>query len=175
MESTRRPTRRSLFGAALAATGAGIVARFGDAAAAATPAMPPLYLDRYATATGDKRGQRHRGDQTVLRGALRTADGDDAGEIFASALTMPGPVSDDAPRTARMEIHNLHLRDGTLIAMGTTFARDDVANVYTVIGGTGRYATARGAYTFDDNPNVARPEGTATITFDLVGTVAGVQ
>lgn len=174
MSSTGRPTRRSLFGAALAATGAGLMSRFGDAAAA-PPVVQTLYLDRYATATGDKRGQRGRGDQTVLRGALRTAEGDDAGEIFASALTMPGPVTDGAPRTARMEIHNLQLRDGTLIAMGTTFAQEDVPNVYTVIGGTGRYATARGAYTFDDNPNVARPEGAATITFDLVGAPAGVR
>lgn len=175
MSTTRRPSRRSLFGAALAATGAGVVSRFGNASAAAVaaPSLPTLHLDRYTFSSGDT-SRRGRGDQSVLRGVLRTADGEEVGEIFASALTMPGPVTDDSPRTARMEMHNIHLREGTLIGMGTTFARDDVPNVYTIIAGTGRYAAARGAYTFDDNPTVARPEGTATITFDLAGPGAGV-
>lgn len=132
--------------------------------------MPPLYLERYSMHTGEggRGAQRKRGDQTVLRGMLTTADGERFGEVFASALTMPGPVDADSPHTSRLEIQNFHLRDGTILGMGTAFAQVEVPNLYTIIGGSGKYAGARGGYTFHHNPSVAAPEGQAAITFDLV-------
>lgn len=179
MATTWRPSRRSVLTAFLAATGAagsGVASKLGDSET--TPAdseagggvtVPTLFLDRYSTHTaGRGRGQRTRGDQTVLRGTLTTEDGDRFGEVFASALTMPGPIDADAPQTARMEVQNLQMHDGTILGMGTTFAHVDVPNLYTIIGGSGRYAGVRGGYTFDHNPSVARPDGQATIKFDLV-------
>jgi hypothetical protein len=185
--SARGTSRRSLLGAALAVTGlagTGFAAKLtrgdgtedGDRLAAGSPqevapsAPSVLYLDRYSVytaANGGRGGQRSKGDQTVLRGTLTDADGARAGEMFASALTMPGPIDDDTPLTPRMEIQNLHLSDGVIIGMGTAFAQTDIPNVYSVVGGSGRYHGARGVYTFDHNPNVARPEGEATISFDL--------
>jgi hypothetical protein len=65
-----------------------------------------------------------------------------------------------------METQVLRLEDGTITAVGVVFAAVDVANVYTIVGGTGRYAGARGSYSFDNNPNVARPQGRAAINFN---------
>lgn len=184
MTSRFHASRRSVLGAALATVGlagTGAAARFGTSVqrddesdssrmAAGAPAMPTLYLDRYTTHTGDRaRGaQRRKGDQTVMRGTLTTEAGDRVGEIFTSAMTMPGPVEPDTPDTPRMEIQNLQLNDGAIMGMGTVFAQSDIPNTYTVVGGSGRYAGARGGYTFDDNPSVASPQGRATITFSLV-------
>jgi hypothetical protein len=132
-------------------------------------AIPTLYLDRYSLYTGERtRGaQRVRGDQTLLRGTLKTEAGDHVGEIYSTAFTMPGPIDHQSPRTSRMEFQNLHLADGTILGMGTTFASVDIPNIYSVIGGTGRYTGARGAYTFDHNPSVASSEGRAAIRFDV--------
>jgi len=182
MATTWRPSRRSVLTTVLAATGlagSGVASKLGTdgSGSGSSPAdddeavgVPTLYLDHYSMHTGDRsRGaQRKQGDQTVLRGTLTTADGDRFGEVFASALTMPGPVEHDTPQTSRLEIQNFQLRDGTILGMGTAFAQIDVPNVYTIIGGSGRYAGVRGGYTFDHNPSVATPEEQAAIRFDLV-------
>lgn len=186
MASNWRPSRRSVLGSVLAATGlagTGLASKFvaasGDEDSAApqardsaadAAAVPTLYLERFSMHTGDRgRGaQRKRGDQTILRGTLTTEAGERYGEVFGSALTMPGPIEPDTPQTPRLEIQNFHLIDGTILGMGTAFAQVEVPNVYTIIGGSGRYAGARGGYTFDNNPSVANTDGRATITFDLV-------
>ncbi len=157
--------------------GAGLVSKFlpsgGDEGpeqvrdSSTTPfdAIKPLFLDRYTAFSGG--ASRKTGDQSLLRGTLRGDDGAIAGELFASAVTMPGPAAEGLPKTARMEFQNLHLADGTIAAMGTVFAQGDLPNIYTIFGGTGRYAGVRGTYRFDDNPGVARPAGQATIVFDV--------
>jgi len=131
--------------------------------------LTALYLDAYKLHTAGRApgAQRQKGDQTLLRGALLTGDGERIGELFASALTMPGPVDGDGPLTPRLEIQSFQLRDGTLMGMGTAFAQADVPNRYTIVGGSGRYAGLRGTYTFDNNPNVARADGRARLTFEL--------
>ena len=184
MTSSKKPSRRALLGGFLAATGlagTGLAARFvpltpGDGSSAdrepGTPGTRAVhsatyFLDQYTVHGAGTAGERHKGDQSLLRGTLITAAGDRAGELFASAVTMPGPVDQDSARTPRMETQNIHLSDGTILAMGTVFARADIPNIYTVVGGTGRYAGATGTYRFDDNPLVARRDGRATIILDL--------
>lgn len=189
MGSGAQTSRRSAIGTALAAVGlagTGAIAKLGfgrgdsnngyseseaaTPAAAAAPVMPTLYLSDYLTHTeGRSSGsQRKKGDQTLLRGMLKNEAGEQVGEVFASSITMPGPVAPGAPATPRMELQNLQLADGTIMAMGTVFAQDDIANTYTIIGGSGAYAAVRGGYTFDHNPSVASPSGQATITFSLM-------
>lgn len=183
METTKRPSRRSLLRAAIAFTGvagtglAAKLAPFGGSDGSTTlrstdgepntVASATLYLDRYTMHTGGGL-ERQKGDQTLLRGTLLSGGGDSVGELFSSAITMPGPVEPDAPRSPRLEIQNFQLADGNILGMGTTFSNPDISNVYTVFGGSGRYSGARGSYTFDDNPSVAKPDGQATVNFDLV-------
>lgn len=184
MTSSKRPSRRALLGGFLAATGlagTGLAAKLvplaeGDRssrdAEAATPGTRAVlsttyFLDQYTVHGGGTATERRKGDQSLLRGTLITATGERVGELFASAVTMPGPIDGLAARTARMETQDLHLNDGTILAMGTVFARADIPNIYTVVGGTGRYAGAAGTFRFDHNPLVARPDGRATIALDL--------
>lgn len=185
MAASHRTSRRSLLGAALAVTGlagTGLASRLGrravdqddaaddgaDEAGADRIALPTMYLDRYTVHSGASGGaQRSRGDQTLLRGTLVDAQGLRVGEVFASAVTMPGGVEPDGPFTSRMETQHLHLDDGGIVATGVAFARADLPNVYTVVGGSGRFAGARGSYTFEHDPTVARPEGRSVINFDL--------
>jgi hypothetical protein len=134
---------------------------------APTVTVKSLFLDRYAVVNGAHGVDRRSGDQTVLRGTLKDESGEFAGELFSSSITMPGPIGEGSSKTPRMEFQNLHLSDGTITAMGTVFAQVDIPNIYTIVGGTGRYANLRGTYRFDDNPNVARPIGRATIAFDV--------
>ena len=180
MEAGKRPRRSVLMGmlAATGLAGTGIVTKFapsgGDTSTVRdTPPSPqdaiaPLYLDRYTAFGGG--ANRKSGDQSLIRGTLRGDDGEIAGELFASSVTMPGPAAEGLPKTARMEFQNLHLADGTIAAMGTVFAQADRPNIYTIFGGTGRYAALRGTYQFEDNPGVARPLGQATIVFDISNT-----
>jgi len=184
MSLDKRPSRRSVLKTALAACaigGSGLAAKFGasrdshESAPSESPdhlagsiAASTLHFDKYTMHTGDRGSvQRQRGDQTLLRATLSTEDGESVGELFASAMTMPGPIEPGAPRTPRMEIQNFQLADGTILGMGTMFADAGIPNVYTVFGGSGRYAGARGSYRFDDSPTVARPEGNPTIKFEL--------
>jgi len=184
MTERKRRSRRSLLGGALALAGlvgSGLATKLQLAdgaeteAAAQTPgdgksvAATHLFLDRYTLHSSGSGIERRKGDQTLLRGTLLSAEGEKVGELFASAITMPGPVDEDSPHTPRMEMQTLQLRDGTILAMGTVFAQDNIPNIYTVIGGTGHYAGLRGTYTFDDNPNVARPVGRSALHFDLTG------
>jgi len=175
MQASRRSVLAALAVAGFAGTG--MVARMrgrdespsSSSSSSSADPIPTLYLDRYSLHTGERtRGaQRVRGDQTLLRGTLTTERGEHVGEIYSTAFTMPGPVDDQSPRTSRMEFQNLHLADGTILGMGTAFASVDIPNIYSVIGGSGRYTGARGAYTFDHNPSVASPQGRAAIHFDV--------
>lgn len=182
MAANSRPRRSILMGmlAATGLAGTGLVAKFvpsdGEDTSAVKEvpeALPvgiaPLFLDRYTAFSGG--ANRKSGDQSLLRGTLRDDTGEVAGELFASSVTMPGPATEGMPKTARMEFQNLHLADGTIAAMGTVFAQADLPNVYTIFGGTGRYAALRGTYRFDENPGVARPLGQATIVFDVSSSI----
>ena len=184
MTSSKRPSRRTLLGGILAATGlagTGIAAKLispvgNDGSSPGEEQVLPgsrlavsrtRFLDKYTVHTAGSPAERHKGDQSLLRGTLITTAGERAGELFASAVTMPGPIDEHSARTPRMETQNLHLGDGTILAMGTVFAQADIPNIYTVVGGTGSYAGARGTCQFDDNPLVARPEGRSTIVLNL--------
>ncbi len=168
MLSSNRRSRRTLLGGLLAATGlagSGLAAKFAPwastdddpSATAATPRAPErfsetLYLDQYKLYSGGRGPERQKGDQSLLRGTLLTASGERAGELFATAVTMPGPVDTGSPHTARMEVQNLHLHDGTILAMGTVFGPSNIPNVYAVIGGTGRYTVLAGATSLTKTP-----------------------
>ena len=183
MTSSKRPSRRTLLGGLLAAAGlagTGFATKLVPSEDSGNSNLPEAkspggtrfvsstyFVDQYTLHTPGRGPERHKGDQSLLRGTLLTADGERAGELFASAVTMPGPIDDRAGRTPRMETQNLNLNDGTIVAIGTVFAQADIPNIYTVVGGTGSYTGARGTYQFDHNPLVARPEGRAAIVLNL--------
>jgi hypothetical protein len=106
----------------------------------------------------------HRGDNVVMWGKLVHAGGDDpAGAFYASCSVVYAPLSDDP--AANFEQHSFNLTDGTILGMGTVSANPKDDPVFAIVGGTGKYAGARGTYTARCRPIELGGDGTAD--FDL--------
>ena len=90
----------------------------------------------------------------ATRGDLLLEDG--ATGRFAST-TVPGSGG-------RFVLHSFDLGDGTLLGMGSGDVRE---GAFAVVGGTGRYAGAVGAYTARQSPRDLGGDGSATFVFDL--------
>lgn len=81
---------------------------------------------------------------------------DDASGRFAST-SVPGSGG-------QFVLHSFDLGDGTLLGMGSGSLTD---GAFAVVGGTGRYAGARGSYTARQSPRDLGGDGSATFTFAL--------
>lgn len=66
----------------------------------------------------------------------------------------------------RFVLHSFDLGDGTLLGMGSGELSD---GAFAVVGGTGRYAGATGAYTARQSPRDLGGDGSASFIFDLTG------
>ena len=73
----------------------------------------------------------------------------------------PGAHGSD---TERLELHTFKLRDGTIIGSGTSGALE---GEFAILGGTGRYAGARGTYVARHNRRELGGDGTAEFRFQL--------
>jgi hypothetical protein len=144
----RRSTRRNALQRGLLFVG-GLV---GLGAAARTTSLPTrgsslvLYardLDAYA---GGRRasGMPARGEQTTSRARLFDGpSGHSVGELHVASVALRGPGAGSADAGA-MEWHTFHLPGGTIIGSGTAGSE---RGEFAILGGTGRYANARGIYT----------------------------
>lgn len=65
----------------------------------------------------------------------------------------------------RFVLHSFELGLGTILGMGSGGLDD---GVFAVVGGTGRYAGARGSYTARQSPSNLGGDGTAEFVLDLV-------
>ena len=63
-----------------------------------------------------------------------------------------------------MELHTFRLRDGTILGMGSTI---DGESVFTITGGTGRYAGSRGTYVAQQRLREQGGDGTAEFIIEL--------
>jgi hypothetical protein len=118
-------------------------------------------LDSYS---GDRRLGRApaRGEPLTARGELLNApDGSRIGELQVATITLLGPGL-ASPGAQAMEWHTFHLPGGTLIGSGTSGGSDDAE--FAIVGGTGRYAGARGTYV---RRLPAGEEGLAEFVIDL--------
>jgi hypothetical protein len=164
-DAVRGPSRRSFVarGVALAAGALGL----GAARAAEAKAAPPLSL------TLDGRlyhlhAPSRRAGLPPAKGERLTAYADlfDRGSgkkvgQFSSALFALG-----MPATAgSLELHSFNLEDGTILGLGS--AARDGESAFAVVGGTGRYAGARGTYTASLRPRERAGNGTAEFRLAL--------
>ena len=105
-----------------------------------------------------------RGDRLTLRGELRhRPDGRAAGELHGASFALHGPGA-HASDTERLELHTFKLHDGTIIGSGTSGALE---GEFAILGGTGRYAGARGTYVARQNRRELGGDGTAEFRFEL--------
>ena len=81
------------------------------------------------------------GDRLTLVAELLDAQGAHAGDLYGAAFALRGPGEPSGPQ--RLEQHTFELPDGTIVGAGTVGLLE---GTFAVLGGTGRYAGARGTY-----------------------------
>lgn len=142
---TTVPRRKVLQGLA-AAAGAGAAGVLAGARPAAAAPGTTLELRVTGLRSSVDGPTRTAGQQAVLSGTLHDAAGTVLGVLTAVSTSVHATGSPlDLPGTASVETQTLHLPDGTLVGQGS--AAHDGAGEFAVVGGTGRYAAARGSYT----------------------------
>lgn len=94
---------------------------------------------------------------------VRTGSG--AGRTTGSVLTDDGAAGTfrSTPLDAHAHLHVFTFADGTLLALGSGLTEGS----YAVLGGTGRFTGAMGAYTARQSPKGRDGDGTATFTLAL--------
>jgi hypothetical protein len=167
-DGIRSTARRGLLarGALLVAGAIGVgAAAKGGAAGAAGAATTVLHLTGrgwHLVATDRQRGELPQpGDRLSVFGELVDGKGEKVGDFYSACFCMPAPLDGQA---ANVELHNMTLPGGTLAAMGTATAGP---NVFTIVGGTGRYQGATGSYRAEQRPFELGGDGTAEFVVTL--------
>jgi hypothetical protein len=157
-------------GLLLVAAGLGVRA----AAPAGNPAQSPDSFRLYGRGlttlvSGRAHGQpAQRGDRVTVQGRLLAEpDGAPVGEFVAAAFTTRHPGPSETDSAGSLEMHTFRLPDGTLIGSGAVASRG-TASTFAIVGGTGRYLGARGAYEAVLDTHAQGDEGTAEFIFTLV-------
>ena len=106
-----------------------------------------------------------QGDRLTMFGELLDAAGDrKVGEFYAACFCTGSPFGSSPVAAANVEMHTLNLIDGTIVAMGSASAGE---NVYAIVGGTGKYAGASGSYVARQRPIELGGDGTAEFVVTL--------
>ena len=140
-------TRRSALSRAL--MGLAGMAGIGAAGVGATKLVPPsepsalvLRGRNWRTVEGRLGELPTEGERISVRGELiDEAQGKPIGEFYAAGFAIGG--GSHPAQGERLELHTFKLQDGTIIGSGTA---GQLEGVFAILGGTGRYAGARGTY-----------------------------
>jgi hypothetical protein len=109
-----------------------------------------------------------RGQQSLVFGELfdapADAGGSKVGELYATCTCVNSPFGPGPLSATLLEQHTLNLQDGTLTGIGTS---QDDEGVFAIVGGTGRFAGARGSYTARQSPIGRGGDGTAELVISV--------
>jgi len=106
-----------------------------------------------------------QGDRLTMFGELLDESGErKVGEFYAACFCTGSPFGASPVAAANVEMHTLNMVDGSIVAMGSATAGD---NVYAIVGGTGRYAGASGSYVARQRPIELGGDGTAEFVVTL--------
>lgn len=153
MEKTLSPTpRRSFVRGALVFLGAALgLEAAGSKPASKAPAVTekPLRLYIRSQIPGSHltstRGVAN--DRRSRKGKLLTRPGgEEMGEYFATSLGQPGAFGVQLADSPSVELQTFRLADGTLFGAGANERTTEGGSVHALLGGTGRYAGARGTF-----------------------------
>ena len=145
--------------------GAGAVKLATDGSADSADRLQ-LYGRGWRLQTPDrKQGERLvAGEQGTVHGELVDSAGKTVGQFYGSRVAIqsgvPGPIVADGS----MELHTFKLEDGTIHGIGSTIAGE---SIFSIAGGTGRYAGSRGHYVAQQRLRELGGDGTAEFTIDL--------
>jgi hypothetical protein len=169
-EATQTSSRRGLLGRtfALAAGAVGVSAAQRIAQANAAPPATTLVLygrGLHLQSTGRRPGSVPTvGERATAYGELLDqAGGRVIGHFSSAFLTLDSPF---AP-PGSLELHTLTLEHGTIHGLGSVATGAD--GHYAILGGTGRYAGARGTYVASENIRELGGDGTAEFRLTFGG------
>jgi hypothetical protein len=110
-----------------------------------------------------------RGDRLVASGDLHaTPDGDKVGEFHGAVFNLGAPSQVGPAGAGSLELHTILLPEGTIVAAGTATPDPDAADVFAIVGGTGRFAGARGSYVARQRYRELGGDGTAELILHFV-------
>lgn len=84
-----------------------------------------------------------KGERYSVYGELHSPAGGKVGEFFSTNVGVDSPFQITGEGVGAFEIHTLTFADGTIVGVGIGGGRE---RSYAIVGGTGRYAGARGSY-----------------------------
>lgn len=84
-----------------------------------------------------------KGERYGVYGELVHPSGEKAGEFYAMAVAIDSPFQLSGAGVGAIEVHTLSLDGGTIVGIG---AGGGSERNYAIVGGTGKYAGARGTY-----------------------------
>ena len=165
-------SRRSLLGRGLVGLAAAVGLGAGASVTAARTAgggesgTRTIRLDGRGwtlTTPGRRVGERVQpGDRSTVHGQL-LENGKAVGSFIGSRLAAPS-ASGGLDADASMELHTFTLEGGTILGMGSALPG---ASVYSIVGGSGAYANARGSYTAEQQAFELGGDGSATFVLTL--------
>ena len=96
---------------------------------------------------------------------LDRPNGTKVGEFSSAVFALGSPFGVMPAGATSLEYHSFNLHDGTIIGLGTGAAGGE--SVFAIVGGTGRYAGARGTYVAHQRPRELGGNGTAEFRLTL--------
>lgn len=152
----------------LGATGVSAATLSGTPAAPATSSFRLLGTGWQVHSNTQPRGVKpNRGDRVSSYGELRGTDGERVGDFFGNIVSLRSPFAGGPLGNASLEIHSFVLKDGSLFGLGNSIPNGEESDTYAIVGGTGRYAGARGVYVARQGLRGLGGDGSAEFTFHL--------
>jgi hypothetical protein len=112
------------------------------------------------------KGKLPDGERMLGYGDLYDANGTPKGRFTATYFGLPQAATNG--RLASLEQHVFTLPGGSIMGSGMTAPGFETEDEFAIVGGTGKYAGARGTYVLRQSPVEFGGDGTATITFRLM-------
>lgn len=109
-----------------------------------------------------------RGEGCTLHADLVDVSGTHAGILTGVSHCTAVPFSSDDSPVGAVETHTMTLPDGVILGMGASPAVGAGSAAFAVVGGTGRFAGARGSYLAEQQTDAAGGRGRARYTITLV-------
>jgi hypothetical protein len=103
------------------------------------------------------------GERGTVYGELLDEQGRFAGRFYGSRMAVQSELG-GTTADGSLELHTFKLEGGTLLGVGAVIAGE---SVFTITGGTGRYAGMRGTYVARQRLRELGGDGTADFTIDL--------
>lgn len=105
------------------------------------------------------------GDQATVAGQLvDPRSGKRRGQFYGSRVAFDSGTSRHAQADGSVELHTFRLDEGTILGMGSALPGE---SLFSIVGGTGKYAGARGTYVATQRLRELGGDGTAHFVIDL--------